>query len=179
MFRTTKAVLPGMRKQQKGLIINISSLAGLIGLPFQGFYSASKFAMEGFTEALRVEVKPFGIHVVNINPGDYHTSAPKNRKIVTNITPTYKSKFERVLSLYEKDELNGGDPNEIAKLIERLIKKEGRYKVRYLTANLLQKTAAYLKRVVSSRLFERILICLLYTSPSPRDATLSRMPSSA
>lgn len=78
MFRMTKAVLPDMRKQQKGLIINISSLAGLIGLPFQGFYSASKFAMEGFTEALRVEVKQFGIHVVNINPGDYHTSASQN-----------------------------------------------------------------------------------------------------
>jgi len=84
-FRMTKAVLPSMRKQQKGLIINISSLAGLIGLPFQGFYS------------VRVEVKPFGIHVVNINPGDYHTSATQNRKIVAHSTDIYKNKFNRVL----------------------------------------------------------------------------------
>jgi len=69
---------------------------------------------------------------VNINPGDYNTSVPQNRKIVTHSTDIYRSIFKRVLSLYEKDELNGGDPIEIAKLIEKLIKKEGNYKVRYL-----------------------------------------------
>jgi len=116
--------------------------------------------MEGFTEALRVEVKPFGINVVNINPGDYHTSATQNRKIVTQSTDIYRNKFDRVLSLYEKDELNGGDPIQVAKLIAKLIKKEGNYKVRYITANPSQKVATYLKRFISSRLFERILISL-------------------
>lgn len=77
-----------------------------------------------------------------------------------NLTDIYRDKFQRILSLYEKDELNGGNPIEIAKLVEKLIKKEANYKVRYLTANPLQKAAAYLKKFISNRLFEHILISL-------------------
>jgi len=63
-LRVCRAVLPTMRKQNAGYIVNISSIGGLIGLPFQSAYSASKFALEGAMEALRLEVKPFGIQVV-------------------------------------------------------------------------------------------------------------------
>jgi NAD(P)-dependent dehydrogenase (short-subunit alcohol dehydrogenase family) len=62
-MRVCQAVLPQMRNQKSGCIINISSIGDVMGLPFQGAYSASKFAMEGMSEALRIEVKPFGIRV--------------------------------------------------------------------------------------------------------------------
>lgn len=158
VVRMTQTVLPHMRKQGKGLIINISSLGGLLGMPFQAFYSASKFALEGFTEALRIETKPFGIHVLNINPGDYKTEATANRQIIKNLTEVYAERFKHTISLYEKDELNGSDPMEVAKLIEKLIKKEANYKVRYLTGKTAQTGATHLKRFISSRLFERLLI---------------------
>ncbi|MGB8489815.1 MAG: SDR family NAD(P)-dependent oxidoreductase, partial [Bacteroidales bacterium] len=79
MVRLTQEVLPVMRSQGSGIIINISSIGGLMGLPFQSFYSAGKFAIEGFSEALRMEVRRFGIKVVVIEPGDFHTSNTANR----------------------------------------------------------------------------------------------------
>jgi len=71
---TIKAALPHMRNQKEGIIINFSSIAGLVGLPYQAFYSTSKFAVEGFSEALRYEVEQFGIKVVVIEPGDFKTN---------------------------------------------------------------------------------------------------------
>ena len=68
-----REVLPVMRKQNHGTLINFSSIGGLMGLPFQGFYSASKFAIEGLSEALRMELRQFNIKVVLINPGDSST----------------------------------------------------------------------------------------------------------
>ena len=76
-LRVCNSILPIMRNQQSGLIINISSIGGLLGLPFQGLYSATKFAIEGMTEALRMEVKEFGIKVVLVEPGDFKTSFTK------------------------------------------------------------------------------------------------------
>ena len=73
MVNLTREVLPVMRKQGGGTIINFSSIGGLMGLPFQAFYSAGKFAIEGFSEALRMEVRQFNIKVILINPGDFHT----------------------------------------------------------------------------------------------------------
>ncbi len=76
----TREVLPYMRKQGGGTIINFSSIGGLMGLPFQAFYSAGKFAIEGFSEALRMEVRKFNIKVIVINPGDFHTNNSANRR---------------------------------------------------------------------------------------------------
>ncbi|MDP4290584.1 MAG: SDR family NAD(P)-dependent oxidoreductase, partial [Bacteroidota bacterium] len=84
VVNTIQSVLPSMRKQQQGIIINISSIGGLMGLPFQGFYSASKFAIEGLSEALRMELKQFNIKVVVIEPGDFSTNFTSNRKMVSN-----------------------------------------------------------------------------------------------
>ena len=78
--RVCRAVLPVMRQQGSGRILNISSIAGRIGIPFQAFYSASKFAIEGFSEALRMEVAPFGVKVVLIEPGDFRTGFTAARK---------------------------------------------------------------------------------------------------
>ncbi|WP_445749986.1 SDR family oxidoreductase, partial [Polaribacter sp.] len=74
-----KAVLPSMRAQKSGLIINVTSIAGYMGLPFRGVYSATKGALELITEATNMEVKQFGIHVVNIAPGDFATNIAAGR----------------------------------------------------------------------------------------------------
>ena len=74
-----KAVLPQMREQKSGLIINVTSIAGYMGLPYRSIYSASKGALELITEALRMEVKSFGIHITNVAPGDFATNIASGR----------------------------------------------------------------------------------------------------
>ena len=74
-----KAVLPQMRKQKSGTIVNVTSIAGYMGLPFRGLYSATKGALETITEATSMEVKPFGINVVNVAPGDFATNIAAGR----------------------------------------------------------------------------------------------------
>ncbi len=155
--RMNKAVLPHMRKQKEGLIINVSSIGGLLGLPFQGFYSASKFALEGYTEALRMETKDFNVKVVNVNPGDFKTSFTANRVFTENPDSVYNEQFKKAVEIFEKDEQSGADPIEVAKLIERLIKKESGHKVRYLVGAPIQKLAVYLKGILGSRIFEKII----------------------
>ena len=81
VVRMVKRVLPIMRRQGSGQIINISSGLGLVALPFIGFYSSSKFALEGYTEALRHEVKPFKIKVSLVEPGFVHTQFRNNIQI--------------------------------------------------------------------------------------------------
>lgn len=80
MLRVTKAILPIMRKQRTGTIINISSINGLIPFPFYSIYAASKYAIEAITESLRVELAPFGIKVALIEPGSFLTDFFENRK---------------------------------------------------------------------------------------------------
>ena len=75
-----QAVLPYMRKQRSGKIVNLSSIGGVMGLPWQGFYSASKFAIEGFSEALAAEVRSFGIRVAMVEPGDFATGFTASRR---------------------------------------------------------------------------------------------------
>jgi NAD(P)-dependent dehydrogenase (short-subunit alcohol dehydrogenase family) len=73
LIRVTRAVLPHLRKQRSGHIVNLSSIGGLIGSPGWGYYNASKFAVEGFSEALAAEVAPLGIHVTIVEPGPFRT----------------------------------------------------------------------------------------------------------
>jgi short-subunit dehydrogenase len=83
------AVLPFMRQQKRGHIINVSSLTGLSAIPFLGIYSASKFALEGYTEALRHEVKPFNIHVSLTEAGFLRTPMMNNRPVGANRITEY------------------------------------------------------------------------------------------
>lgn len=156
--RMNKSILPHFKSRNQGMIIHISSIGGLIGLPFQGHYSASKFALEGYAEALRLEMRPLGIKVVNINPGDYKTEFAANRKIISGITPEYRERFNQFLTMYSNDEQNGSDPIAVAKLIHRLILKKNGHAVRYLSGNIMQTTAAKAKNLLGNKLFEKILI---------------------
>jgi len=152
-------VLPHFRKNRKGLIINVSSIGGIFGIPYQGFYSASKFAVEGYSEVLSLETKQFGIKVVLVEPGDFNTGFTKSRIISTETqnNDDYKKSFERVLKNIEKDETNGGSPKYLAKKIAKIINKK-HSKFRYLIApNILQKLSVLLSKILPNRLFQWIL----------------------
>ena len=159
MVNLTREVLPAMRKQGGGTIINFSSIGGLMGLPFQAFYSASKFAIEGFSEALRMEVKQFNIKIVLINPGDFHTSNSANRRnflAPTDINDPYHEQFIKTLAVIEKDEANGWEPRVLAtKLVRIVVLKNPRQ--RYIIASFEQKLAVVLKYVLPGKLFRMIL----------------------
>ena len=158
MFRVTKAVLPGMRERKAGLIVNMSSIGGLISIPFQSFYCATKFAIEGFTEALRMEVHAFGIRVVLIEPGDHRTNFTRSRvrtKESQGPSP-YREKFDAALGVMEHDEQNGPPPEAIAHKIGKLL-TAGSPALRHPVGMFLQKFAVSLKRVLPSGTFEAII----------------------
>jgi short-subunit dehydrogenase len=159
MVQLTREVLPVMRKQGSGTIINLSSIAGLIGLPFQGYYSASKFAIEGFSEALRMEVKQFNIKVVLINPGDFRTNNIMNRRnflAPTGTTDPYYEQFGKTLAIFEKDEANGQSPEVLAAKIVRIIESKNP-KQRYIIATLLEKLAVVLKKILPGKMLRKLL----------------------
>jgi short-subunit dehydrogenase len=162
MFRVTKAVLPGMRERRSGLIVNMSSIAGLISIPFQSFYCATKFAIEGFSEALRMEVREFGIRVALLEPGDHRTNFTSNRvrtKESQGSSP-YRQKFDAALGVMEHDEQKGPSPEVIARRVEKLLgmKSPG---LRYPVGMFLQRFAVKLKRILPGSVFESI-ICSTY-----------------
>ena len=157
VFRCSKFALPHMISNGDGKIITIGSIAGLLALPFQGFYSASKFGVEGFLESLRYEVSKFGVKVVLVNPGDFHTGFTSNRKLIEGAKEgNYKDALEKTLAVIEKDETGGLDPAILAKKVGRIVnKKNPRH--RYIIASLDQKLAVLLKRILPSKLFYKIL----------------------
>ena len=155
--RCTKAILPYMRMAGEGKIICLSSIGGLIGLPYQGFYSASKFAIEGFCEALRLECSQFNIKVVVINPGDFATHFTQNRKSqlsdeAANAYPSLKTSIKSI----ESDENGGLKPIKLAEKIAAIVEKKSP-KYRYIIASPLQKLAVVAKRILPPRVFSWIL----------------------
>ncbi len=159
MVHLTREVLPYMRKQGGGKIINVSSIGGLMGLPFQAYYSAAKFAVEGFSEALRMEVNQFNIKVVLINPGDFHTSNSANRRNYLASSPAddpYHLQFETSLSVIEKDEAKGWDPAVLARKMVKITDSRNPAQ-RYIISSFEQKLAVALKYILPGKLFRGIL----------------------
>ena len=153
-----QAVLPYMRKQRSGKIINLSSIGGLMGLPYQGFYSASKFAIEGFTEALAAEVTGFGIRVCMVEPGDFATGFTGSRKNsqLTLDDPDYGPIFKNSLAIIEKEENGGLQPEVLARRIVKLVEKKNP-PLRNVVANLEQWLSTVIKRVLSGNQMVGIL----------------------
>jgi short-subunit dehydrogenase len=153
-----QAVLPAMRKQSRATIMNISSIGGVMGLPYQGFYSASKFAVEGLSEALRMELKPFNIKVIVIRPGDFRTNFTANRKPVKSIVSgnAYESQSLKTLSIIENDENKGLPPDFLARKIAGILEKKSPCN-QYIVATLEQKFAVLLKKILPVSLFSGIL----------------------
>ncbi len=147
VLRVCKTVLPAMRAQGSGRIINVSSIAGMIGCPFVALYSASKYAVEGMTDALRMEVAPYGIKVILINPGDIATGFTKNRRICQASGPgsTYSEQFQRTLAIIEKNEIHGSSPDMVARVLLKAVSSQSP-KRRYIAGTLVEKVAVILRR---------------------------------
>jgi NAD(P)-dependent dehydrogenase (short-subunit alcohol dehydrogenase family) len=120
--RMTKAVLPTMRKQGKGQIINISSLAAVLPVPFEGYYAAAKAALLAWSEALRHEVKSFGIKVSVIEPGFFKTNLGGNRRVTKSTIPEYDELRRRATVTLDHDFENGADPKIVGETVLRIIK---------------------------------------------------------
>jgi NAD(P)-dependent dehydrogenase (short-subunit alcohol dehydrogenase family) len=153
-MRVCRAVLPAMRRQRHGHILNVSSVAGQIGIPFQALYSASKFAVEGLTEALRLEVAPFGIRVVLVEPGDFRTGFTANRRTVAGgDADAYAERQAKALHVMEHDEMSGATPEAVGRLVHRVIMMRFP-RARYSVGPVTETIALALKRFAPSRLFE-------------------------
>lgn len=153
-----QAVLPHMRKQRSGRIINLSSIGGVMGLPYQGFYSASKFAIEGFSEALAAEVRGFGISVSMVEPGDFATGFTASRKNspITLQNEDYGDSFRRSLSLIEKEENGGLKPESLALTIDHIVSCR-KPRLRYVVANLEQSFSVLAHKLLPGNWFVGIL----------------------
>lgn len=153
-----QAVLPQMRRQRSGKIINLSSIGGVMGLPYQGFYSASKFAIEGFSEALAAEVRRFGIRVCMVEPGDFATGFTGSRKNsqASLDDPDYGPVFKRSLAIIEKEENGGLQPEVLARRIAKLVEKRNP-PLRNVVANLEQWLSVVIKRILTGNQMVAIL----------------------
>jgi short-subunit dehydrogenase len=134
IHRVCRQVIPVMREQGEGRIINIGSLIGLVGIPFQGFYAATKYALEGYTEALRLELEAFNIKVSLVEPGDFNTPLTDHRVIVRHCQQDsiYWQRFSNTIQEVEKSERKGESPDKLAELIERIIQSNNprlRYRI--------------------------------------------------
>ncbi|PZX93194.1 short-chain dehydrogenase/reductase [Flavobacterium aquariorum] len=153
-----KAVLPQMRLQQSGLIINITSIAGYMGLPYRSIYSASKGALELITEALRMEVKSFGIQITNIAPGDFATNIAAGRFHVPVVKGSaYEIPYGNNLKTIDDHVDNGGNPNEMAEAVYGIIQNLNP-KIHYKVGAFMQKFSIVLKRILPDRVYEKMLM---------------------
>lgn len=151
------AVLPYMRVQGSGKIIAISSIGGLMGLPFQGFYSASKFAIEGYCEALRLETKQFGVKVIVVRPGDFSTGFTGSRIKTVNAEASHiYTSYAKSIMKVEQDEVGGLKPQMLARSISQIIRKKNP-RHSYVVASFEQRLSVFLKRVLPARWFASIL----------------------
>lgn len=153
-----KAVLPQMRLQKSGLIINITSIAGYMGLPYRGIYSASKGALELITEALRMEVKSFGIHIANVAPGDFATNIAAGRFHAPLIKGSaYEIPYGNILNTMNEHVDSGSNPNEMAEAIYKIIQNPNP-KIHYKVGAFMQKFSIVLKRILPDKVYEKMLM---------------------
>jgi NAD(P)-dependent dehydrogenase (short-subunit alcohol dehydrogenase family) len=154
VFRVCRAVLPIMRHQGSGYIVNIGSIGGLIAIPYQPLYSASKFALEGMTESLRLEVRPFGIRVVIIEPGDTKTEITKNRRVAEAAADQHAySPLAASLKRAADDEQHGPGPEGVARLLWRIVNTPTP-RLRYTAGPAIQRAAVFMKRLLPYALME-------------------------
>ncbi|NNE32013.1 MAG: SDR family oxidoreductase [Winogradskyella sp.] len=153
-----KAVTPVMRRQQSGLIINVTSIAGYMGLPFRGVYSASKGALELITESFRMELKDFNIKMTNIAPGDFATNIAAGRyHAPVKPDSPYNEKYSESLRTMDAHVDEGNNPVEMAKAIHKIIETKNP-KVHYKVGAFMQKFSIVLKRILPDKVYERMLM---------------------
>jgi NAD(P)-dependent dehydrogenase (short-subunit alcohol dehydrogenase family) len=154
--RVVAAVLPAMRRRRAGRIVLVSSIGGKIALPFQAFYSASKFALEGYGEALAYEVAPHGIEVTLIEPGNISTGFTVARRHLEDAAdPTYGAEARGAVAKMERDERAGAPALMVAEAVERTITSDHPRR-RRTVGKPAERLAPTLKRLLPHRLFEPV-----------------------
>lgn len=153
-----KAVLPQMRKQHSGLIINITSIAGYMGLPYRGIYSASKGALELITEAFRMELKDFNVKMTNIAPGDFATNIAAGRYHAPLLKGSpYKKPYGDTLKVMNTHVDGGSNPIMMAQAVLKVINTK-KPKVHYKVGAFMQKFSIVLKRILPDKVYEKMLM---------------------
>jgi NADP-dependent 3-hydroxy acid dehydrogenase YdfG len=153
-----KAVLPQMRRQNSGCIINITSIAGSMGLPYRGIYSATKGAMAIITEALRMETKDSGIRVADLAPGDFATNIAAGRyhAPIRDESP-YRETYAKTLKVINDDVDSAGDPILVAKKVYEIINSP-KPRVHYRVGDFMQKFSILLKKSLPDKIYEKLVL---------------------
>jgi NAD(P)-dependent dehydrogenase (short-subunit alcohol dehydrogenase family) len=157
----TQAILPIMRAQGKGRIINLSSVSGKMGFPGLSPYVASKHALEGYSESLSLEVQPFGIDVILIEPGSYQTNIWRALDTIQfpNQSP-YHPYMTSLLQAMESGKKGYGEPIEVAKLIAKIASQRKKPKLRYVIGRGVKRNLI-LKSVLPGRMIEKLIVKLI------------------
>ena len=158
MVRMNRAVLPLMRQRGGGKIVLFSSINGLLGIPFQSAYTASKHAIEGYAECLQMEVKPFGIQVMLVEPGDHRSGSDKYRPHAAEMSPDspYAAAYESGTAVIHHDEQNGSDPDRLGRKIARTLDRKT-IPFRKRIASPDQHLAVYIHKLLPAKLNAAIL----------------------
>ena len=156
-IRMIQAVLPYMRKQGNGLIVNITSIAGYMGLPFRGIYSATKGGLELVTETLRMETRSYGVKVVNLAPGDFATNIASGRYHAPILKDSPYKAYGKALESINEDVETAQDPILVAKRIYTIIGSKNP-KGHYLVGTFMQRFSVFLKKIVPDKVFEKLLL---------------------
>lgn len=161
MHRMIREVLPAMRKQGKGLIVNISSVAAVFPIPYQSMYVASKAAIEGMSGCLRNELRPFGIKVALVEPGDTKTGFTGSRVIAAGAddNSAYRNYFGKSLDVMIRDETNGPDPVVVAREVYRVMKR--RNPPVKVAVGFKYKVFLFISRLVPSS-FQSFIVSKMY-----------------
>ncbi|WP_407271016.1 SDR family oxidoreductase [Radiobacillus sp. PE A8.2] len=165
VMAVTQVVLPLMREQGSGTIINVSSVSGRTAFPGLSAYVSSKFALEGYTESLRLEMKPFGVNVALVEPGSFSTNIwGSGMEIVeqsTNQKSPYYSYMKRITDSLESGKTKHEDPILVAKLITKLAQMKQVKKLRYPIGKGLVTTLR-IKQLLSWQQWERIILKVIF-----------------
>ena len=158
MVRMNQAALPTMRAQGQGRIVMFSSINGLMGIPFQSAYTASKHAVEGYAECLAMEVRPFGIQVCLVEPGDHRSGSRRYRLQASAMgeDSPYAGDFRRGTAAIRRDEEHGSDPDALGRRVAALLARR-RMPLRRCIASPDQSGAAILHRLLPGNAFGGVI----------------------
>lgn len=153
-----KAVLPFMRKERSGLIINITSIAGYMGLPYRGVYSATKGALALIGESMQMELFQMGVEICNLAPGDFNTNIANGRYHAPILKGSdYASNYSRVMEVINNQMQDSSDPALIGKKVQRIIESRNR-KLHYRAGAFMEKVSVKLKQLLPDKVFNKLLL---------------------
>ena len=153
-----QAVLPVMRRQGRGRIVMLSSINGLLGIPFQSAYTAAKHALEGYAECLAMETRPHGVSVCLVEPGDHRSGSSAYRPHAQGMgdASPYADAFRSAVTVIGHDEENGADPDALGRCVARPLRRR-RMPLRKVVASADQHLAVWLKRLFPPEMLQTVL----------------------